>query len=163
MVGQKKVIEKSEKRKKYKIIILSLLMASLIIISCTGCLKKKDGDAETPDLPSASQVVTTPSEKCKFNIEDITDEIEDFAKDHGMRSKDRLCYRSDKHIKIDTARITSDNDILRAYQDAVYSIVATGNNANAKNIYFNIETVLTDDNGYFIIYITYEYEYDSDK
>ncbi len=145
-----------------KKIILSILMASLILTSCTGCLKKKDGDMETPDSPGTSQAATTPSEKCNFNIEDTKDEIEDFAKDHGMRSKDRLCYRSDRHIKIDTTRITSDSDLLRAYQDAVYSIVSNGNNINAKNIYYNIETVLTDDNGYFLIYISYDYEFDSD-
>lgn len=162
-MAQKKIIEKNKKIQGYKIIILLLLTASLLITICTGCLKKKDGDTETNDLPKTSQTATTPSEKCKFDIEETTDEIEDFAKDHGMRSKDRLCYRSDRHIKIDTTRIESDNDLLRAYQDAVYSIVSTGNNTNAKNIYFNIETVLTDDNGYFTLYISYEYQYDSDR
>lgn len=163
MVEQKRFIEKAEKIQKYKKIIISFLIVSLIITSCTGCLKKKDGDTETPDSPVTSQTATTPSEKCKFNIEDTTDEIEDFAKGHGLRYKNRLCYRSDNHYKIDTTRIESDNDLLRAYQDAVYGIVSTGNNTNAKNIYFNIETVLTDDNGYFTLYISYEYQYDSDR
>lgn len=138
--------------------ILVVLAASLIIGSCSGCLTKKDENAETGD--TAQQSVSL--EKCKFKIEDTTELISEFANDHGLRYKNRLCYRSDSHYKIDMTRVSSANDLQQKYEDAIYSIVAAGNTTNAKNINYNIETVLLDDNGYFILYITYEYEYESD-
>lgn len=146
-----------------KKIILSLLMASLILTSFTGCLKKKNDNSETPDSADTSQSASEPTEKCKFDPEEVKDDITDFARDHGLKNENILCYKSDNYFKIDITRITSDYDLQRQYEDAIRDIIANGNDLNAKKMYFNVETVLLDDYGYFLIYISYDYEYDSDK
>lgn len=139
-----------------KKIMLAVLAASLIIGSCTGCLEKKSDSTETPDT------AVTVSGQCKFDIEDTVEEISDFAKDHGMKYSKRLCYRSDSHFKIDMTRISGKTEFTQIYEDAVYSIVSTGNLNGAEDIYYNVETVLLDDNGYFTVYLTYQFEYDSE-
>ena len=145
-----------------KKIVITIISILLITAGLTGCGKNRDNNSESPDTAIAEQKIESELEECPFDIDETVDAIKDFARGHGLRSKNRLCYRSDNHIKIDLTRISSNNDLLQNYQDAIYDIVATGNNTGADDIYFNIETVSLDEKGYFIVYITYEYEYSSD-
>lgn len=136
--------------------LIMVLLATLIIQTAfTGCLTKKNESAETEDTPTVSG-------ECKFDIEETTEEISDFAKDHGMKYSKRLCYRSDSHFKIDMTRISGQTEFTQMYEDAVYTIVSTGNLNGAGDIFYNVETVLLDDNGYFTIYLTYAFDYDSE-
>lgn len=143
--------------------IISVLLIVLITVSLTACggnnsssdNSKETIDAAQPDKQSSSQ-----TEKCKYDPDDVKDMITDFGRDHGLRVENILCYKSDRYFKIDITRISSEYDLQRQYEDAISDIIATGNKLKASKMFFNVETVLTDDNGYFIIYITYDYEYD---
>lgn len=147
-------------RMKHKIPIL--IFCLLTIFSFTACNRKSSSGSETADTASLEEVVSNQIEECEFDPEEVKEDITNFACDHGLKINKILCYKSDNYFKIDITRITSGYDLQRQYEDAVRDIIAKGNNLNAERMYFNVETVLLGDYGYFHIYITYDYDIDSD-
>ena len=131
--------------------IVSLIVCILIIISLTACTTRSDL-AESEDTPEEMT-------DSIFDSTEVAETITDFARNHGMFEKNTLCYKSGCYYKLDTTRYSSQFELQQAYEDAVRDLVAQGNLKKAKSIFFFVEPVLTNENGSFVIYIDYEFDF----
>lgn len=138
--------------------ILISLLCVILAFSTTACTKRSElkESEDTPEVES-----TMPEGECIFNSEDTVDVITSSAREHGMSEKNTLCYKSNNYYKIDTTRLSSQFELQEMYEDAISDIVANGNLLQADNTFFFVESVILNEDGYFIIYIDYEYRFDN--